>query len=437
MTTTGEPVVSAAAAAGSPDGKHGPGPKHPAGAKGAPVPMPPPVSFGSIPWRSVFRWAFYVVGAAPVWVAIQTGMSVLVNLVAQYNMQVLATATSALSAAAAGPCTGANCPAAAAHGGGGLIAALLPHDGATAAILFAVLTVVFIALVYLDRIIAVWTDNVMIGRLRQDVHDKVLTLGPTFHENFAGGRATMLVTAFVQVAQLILKEVVTAPITRLIPMLSALAFLAYNLRTIQQQDVTIQVILLAGLVVLPVIGWFLSARLQAAFTRARDSQTALTEEFLNSVHRPFEVQLMGAGPQRAAAFARRVQAQIHDQIAAAMRQQLATQFQNAMPRVLQAAVLIYGIFVALKSGNPEAAGAILGLYFFVPQVIAPIQDLLQFVAGFTASWPQVSAVIEVLEAKPDSADQEGRIELSPNDSTVEFRNVTFAYAPDRPKFSTT
>src|SRR5258707_1032829 len=240
MTKSGEPVAAAAAATGSPGGKHAGEAKHPAGGKGAAMPMSAPVSFGSIPWRSVFRWALYVVGAAPVWVAIQTGMSVLVNLVGQYNMQVLATATSALSAAASGPCTGANCPAAAARDGGGLIAALLPHDGTTAAILFAVLTIVFIALMYLDRVIAVYTDNLMIGRLRQDVHDKVLTLGPTFHENFAGGRATMLVTAFVQVAQLILKEVITAPVTRLIPMLSALVFLAYNLRTIQQQDFQIQ-----------------------------------------------------------------------------------------------------------------------------------------------------------------------------------------------------
>ena len=62
-----------------------------------------------------------------------------------------------------------------------------------------------------------------------------------------------------------------------------------------------------------------------------------------------------------------------------------------------------------------------------------MEDLLQFVAGFTASWPQVSAVIEVLEAKPDAADTGGAIELTPNDQTVAFRNVTFAYAPDRPK----
>src|SRR5438105_11622124 len=65
-------------------------------------PMPPPVTMRSVPWRTVYRWAWYVVGVAPVWVAIQTAMSLGVNILNQYNMQVLATATSALSAAVAG-----------------------------------------------------------------------------------------------------------------------------------------------------------------------------------------------------------------------------------------------------------------------------------------------------------------------------------------------
>src|SRR5207302_9034262 len=111
-----------------------------------------------------------------------------------------------------------------------------------------------------------------------------------FHENFAGGRATLILTSFVMVAQLILKEVMTGPITRLVPMVVALYFLSYNLNTIQQQDYTIQVILFFGLVVLPIIGWFLASRLQGAFARANDAQAELTEEFLNSMQRPMEIQ---------------------------------------------------------------------------------------------------------------------------------------------------
>lgn len=393
----------------------------------AALPAPPPlVTMRSVPWRKVYRWAWYVVGVAPVWVAIQTALSLGVNILNQYNTQVLATATSALSLLADGSAR----PLAS---GTGIIGALLPRDAATAAILFAVLTVLLVVLAYVERIILAWTDNLMIGRLRQDIHDRVLTLGPSFHETFSGGRATVVLTSFVMVTQLILKEVITAPVTKLIPMAVALVFLSYNLNTIRQQDYTIQAILFVGLVVLPIIGWYLASRLQMAFALANKAQTELTEEFLNSVHRPMEIQLMSAQPQRASAFGRRVQAYIRAQVIATSRHQLAMQFQFAIPRVLQAAVVLYGIFVALESGNREAAGAILALYLLVPNVVSPIQDLLTFIAGFTSSWPQVEAVIDVLEAKPDEADRGGRLELGPEDVSVTFQNVSFAYSPDRPK----
>ncbi len=401
-------------------------PKQPSAPSPLMLEMRPPVTMSSVPWRTVYRWAWYVVGVAPVWVAVQTAMSLGVNILTQYNMQVLATATSALSVA-----VGSAAPTAAR--GGGIIVALLPRDGSSAAILFAIMTFVLIVLAYVNRIILAWTDNLMLGRLRQDIHDKMLTLGPSFHQNFGGGRATLVLTSFVMVAQLILKEVITGPVTRLVPMVVALFFLSYNLNTIRQQDYTIQTILLVGLVVLPIIGWFLASRLQTAFALANSAQAELTEEFMNSVHRPLEIQLMSAQPQRAKAFSRRVHAYIRAQVRATMRHELAMQFEYAIPRILQAAVLLYGIFVALKSGNPEAAGAILGLYFFVPQVVSPIQDLLTFTAGFTSSWPQVQSVIEVLEAKPDEADRDGRIELGPEDRSVTFENVTFAYSADRPK----
>jgi ABC-type multidrug transport system fused ATPase/permease subunit len=391
------------------------------------MPQPPPlVTMRSVPWRTVYRWAWYVVGVAPIWVAVQTAMSLGVNILNQYSMQVLATATSALSSSAFGS-------AAPPVAGTGLIGALLPRDGATAAVLFAGLTVLLIVLAYVERIILAWTDNLMVGRLRQDIHDKVLTLGPSFHEKFGAGRATLVLTSFVMIAQLILKEVVTAPVTRLVPMIIALVFLSYNLNTIGQQDYAIQAILFVGLIVLPIIGWYLASRLQTAFARANNAQAELTEEFLNSVHRPMEIQLMSAQPQRASAFQKRVQAYIHAQVTATMRQQLAMQFQFAIPRILQAAVLLYGIFVALQSGNAAAAGAILGLYLFVPQVVQPIQELLTFIAGFTSSWPQVQSVIDVLEAKPDEADRGGRLELRADDRSLAFQSVTFAYTPDRPK----
>jgi ATP-binding cassette subfamily B protein len=390
---------------------------------------PPPPKLSAIRWRSVFRWAAYLFRVTPGLVLLETAMTLAGSLLVLYNLQVVATVIGLLTQKA---CTGADCPAA--RTPHGLIGHLLPRTGETAVIVFAAVTVFLLLLTYATRVLTAYVDNRMVGRLRQDVHDRLLTFGPTYFESFDSGQATLLVTSFVPTAQTMLNEVITGPIVRLVSMGGALYFLALNLNTLQQQDRLIHAIFLVGLVGLPIIGWFLSVRLRASFAKARDSQAQLAEEFMNSMFRPSEIQLMGAAPQRARAFAERVQVQARDQVAAAARRELALDFQNAMPGLLQAVILIYGIFVALRGGSPATAGAaIFGLYVFVPQAIAPIQNVLQFAAGFTSSWPYLEAVINVLEAEPDDGGHDGTIDIGPSDRSVTFKDVTFAYAPDRPK----
>ena len=110
---------------------------------------------------------------------------------------------------------------------------------------------------------------------------------------------------------------------------------------------------------------------------------------------------MGAEPQRSQAFANRLKAFIRDTMAAFLRNEWAFQFQINTPVILQAIFLIYGVFYALKSGNPAAPGAILGIYYFVPEAVTPLQELIQFFAGLQSSWPQVEKVVEILEMEHD------------------------------------
>jgi ATP-binding cassette subfamily B protein len=286
---------------------------------------------------------------------------------------------------------------------------------------------------YANRILGAWITNMMVARMRQDIHDKLLTLGSSFQEKFDTGRSMLLMTAYVSIAQMMLKEAVTAPIIKGVSIAGALFFLAALLSALQEQNGLVHAVLLVGLVGLPVIGWFLAARLRVVFARALGSQVHMTDEFMNSIHRPDEVQLMGAGPQRSKAFAARVRTLAHDQFAAEAGRELANAFQNAMPTLLQVVLLVYGIFVALESGSVAAAGAIVALYQLVPQAISPIQELLQIAAAFTASWPQVEAVIEVFEAEPEGGKRDGTLELGAEDRSVSFREVSFAYASDHPK----
>ena len=381
----------------------------------------------AIPWRAVIRWAFYVIRMAPWWVALETGLTLALSLLTMYNFVVLGTVIAALRPGET--CSGASCPSSALA----LPYVPLPRDGATAAIVFGVLTIALILLGYGNRLLGAWITNMMVARMRQEIHDKLITLGSSFQERFDTGRSMLLMTAFVSIAQMMLKEIVTAPIIKGASIAAALFFLAALLAALQEQNNLVHTVLLVCLVGLPVIGWSLASRLRAAFARALGSQVQMTEEFMNSIYRPDEVQLMGAEPQRMKAFASRVRTLAHDQFAAEARRELANAFQNAMPTLLQVLLLVYGIFVALQSGSVAAAGAIVALYQLVPQAISPIQELLQIAAAFTASWPQVEAVIEVFEAEPEGGKRDGTLELSPEDRSVAFREVSFAYSPNHPK----
>ena len=383
------------------------------------------ITIGAIRWRSVFRWSFYLVRVAPSGVAAETLMNIALSLLVLYNLQLVAVILS-LYHTSGSPSTGS-------AGSPSLISYLLPQTSKAAAISFAIITLIIFILTYAVRVLTAWVDNAMVARLRQDIHDKLLTLDAASLQKFDAGRATLLITTYVMVAQSMLAEIATGPLVRLMSMAGALYFLIFNMRTLQQQDNVIEAIFLVGMIGLPIIGWFLAVRLRASFARARDSQARLADEFMNSLYRPSEIQLMGALPQRSRVFVQRVRAQARDQVAAASRRELANDFQSTMSGLLQSAILVFGAFAAAGSSSPAASGAIFGLYAFVPMAIAPIQNVLQVVAGFTSSWPQTEAVLELLEAKTEFGRSDGSVELSTDDQSITFKDVTFAYAPDLPK----
>src|SRR5665647_1638725 len=160
---------------------------------------------------------------------------------------------------------------------------------------------------------------------------------------------------------------------------------------------------------------------------------ALANEFSNSASLPLEVQLMGAEPQRSQVFGNRLKTLIRYTMAAFLRNEWAFQFQINTPVILQAIFLIYGVFYALKSGNPAAPGAILGIYYFVPQAVNPLQELIQFFTGLQSTWPQVEKVVEILEMEPEVKEEPGAVALSPSQGVLTLENITFAYSPDGQK----
>jgi ATP-binding cassette subfamily B protein len=139
---------------------------------------------------------------------------------------------------------------------------------------------------------------------------------------------------------------------------------------------------------------------------------------------------MGAEKQRSRAFCSRLRPLIRNRLAAALRLEIATQFQLSTPILLQTTFLIYGVFFALQSGNPAAPGAILAIYYFVPEAVGPLQDIFLFFGGLQSTWPEVEKVVEILEAEPEVKEKRGAVHLSPRRGALVLENLTFAYSPE-------
>ena len=372
-----------------------------------------------VPYRKLLRWGWYVVSPFLGWFIFDFILYIVAQLLTQYNFQVLATMVAGLGGTEAMR--------------RGFLAPLLPDHLETAAIVFASLTLCAILLSFLNRFSLARSNTLMAATLQQRLHDKLLDLGPTYHHSRDLGETMLIVTRFVSSSQILLRDVISFPLVKGIGFITAIIFLTNNLSMMGNPPFWIQAALLATIIILPVGGWRLALKLRQAYEKVRDSELAVANEVSNSAALALEVQLMGAKPQRSQAFDNRLKTFIRDTIAAFLRNEIAFQFQISTPLILQAVFLIYGVFYAMKSGNPAAPGAILGIYYFVPGAVNPLQELIQFFTGLQSSWPQVEKVVEILEMEPEVQEKPGAAALVPGEGALAVEHLDFAYTPGGPK----
>lgn len=378
------------------------------------TPVAPPAR-DAVPFRTLWRWGWVVVRGAPGWFALSTAISLLAQVTAQYAVQVLGAAVSLLTA----------------HPGAAPARGFLPvpHGKVAAVILFAALSLGALLLAWLDRVLTVHSDAVLLGRLQRRLHDRLLTLGPSFHGAHDAATSVAIVSRFAVGAEMILRDLVSAPLTRGASLATALLFLADNLVAIRGAPATMKAAMIVALVVLPIVAAKLVARTRPALAKTRDAELALLSELTTSTERPLEVQLLGAEALRARAFGARVDAHVRARLESALRTETASQLQKALPQLLGAAFLVYA---ALRA-RPDEAGAIVALFYFVPAAVAPIQQLLLFASGLALAWPQIEKVVAVLEATPDVRERPGARELPDGPLDVAVRAVSFRYADGAPR----
>jgi len=114
-----------------------------------------------------------------------------------------------------------------------------------------------------------------------------------------------------------------------------------------------------------------------------------------------------------------------------LRLEVVNQFQSSVPDLLQVAFLAYGIAYVLRTGDASATGPILGIYYFVPMAVNPVQELMHYYVGVQSSWPEVQDVIEVLETEPVVLDSGDARDASEGAQPLHVDGVVYAYGAGR------
>jgi len=371
-----------------------------------------------IPIRRLLVWSGRVIAMTPGRFTASLLIAILAQQLMFYASQLLVTALALLAPQPAAPAMGSGAPATAAPMGGGcavggggetglgFLAFMLPTDLTTAAVLFAVVSLMVLVLQFAENSINVWCDSAMVGRLQQRLHDRLLALGPAFHQKVSVAQTQQIATVYLRTTQTMLRHIVAYPILYGVGFVTATIYLFNNLTIVTQCDLgVLPFIILAAIVTLPIVSWWLAGRLRRAYRVVTTEEQELAVAFVNSAARPLEIQLLDAARQRAAAFAREVADVVRARLRAALNNEIANQVQAATPRVLQIAVLIYGVFQAIQlegtAAQGVAAAAIVGLIQFAPQAVAPIQQLIQFFLMVNNARPQLDLALGVLEAEPE------------------------------------
>ena len=357
-------------------------------------------------YRQLLRWSLLVIGGAPRLFLAGLALSVVSLVLGQYSIRLLSRIITAL--ASANPSQ---------SGALGLTAWYIG------------VTVLVIALQIAARQVTIRADSAMLGSLQLRLHDGLLRMPPSYHDQHDIGETTTIVMQDAAGCQPMLRDLVSFPVTQGIGLVSALVFLVQSLNEIGDVPIGVQTVLAVVLLVLPFAGWWFSSRVRHAYDAVRNTQARVATEFANSATLPLEVRLMGAEQQRSYAFATRLHELMRLRVQAQTRAETSNQFQTTVPVLLQAGFLAFAAVAAVRSGA-AAAGTILSVYYFVPKVIEPLDQMIRFLGGIQMILMQTSRLGNLLDATPPvslqaAATAASQVTTSPS---VRFEAVTFSYA---------
>jgi ABC-type multidrug transport system fused ATPase/permease subunit len=389
----------------------------------------PPAAQSALSPLKLFRWARAAIRGitAPFYLVVL--LALVTNVMTQYNAQLIA---NFIGQAQREATTEEAVPAlekadASANGPVGFLDYVLPSDTRWTAVLFAVTAILVIALSFANRVGTVWINTLMLQKLQLRLHDKLIRLGPSYHARHDMGENSAVIMQYTAGAQPMLRDVLSFPFVRGVSLATAIIFLFYNLSELRSQDDVLYALLAVLLIVLPVGGWWLSSRLRGAYGEVRERLAAVNNTLVDSLTAPQELQLMNAAPRRTGAFAAKLKDLAAAQLRAVIQGEKANQFQAAVPTILQVGLILWAVFVV----GGDAVQAVVGIYLFVPRVVQPIQDMIQFYGSLNTAWPNIEKIGSILEQPFEIEDKGRKTARDLKGHDLALHDLTYRPTPER------
>ena len=271
-------------------------------------------------------------------------------------------------------------------------------DGALV-FLYGALVVAGILITFSARSYSAAIDYLMTHRMRGRIHRAMLDplLFRTRKQGGNVGDRVSILERQAQGAQPMLREIFCLPITRILPLVTALTLLFLNLPDGGGQMIT-YLIVLAGMIASPVAGIWLAEKLRSGTANLENARSDLTGETILSATNPEILIGLGAVGTRQDEFDKSSQGVVAASSGMRVRQELSSQIQAAIVPFVQFSLIAYAVLAPGDAGTN--LGAIFAIYMFVPQVINPVQEVVRFLTGAYQALPMIEKPGGYLLEKP-------------------------------------
>ncbi|MDH3626989.1 MAG: ABC transporter ATP-binding protein/permease [Acidobacteriota bacterium] len=266
--------------------------------------------------------------------------------------------------------------------------------------------------------------NRVLRRVRTHLYKHLQTLSLSFHTGARNG--DLLIRATRDVG--LLRDVTS---TALLPMLASLLVLIGMLTVVLYLQWQLALLAAATVPFFVFSTTRLSSGIHQAARKQRTREGAMASTASESLHAIRDVQALSLQDTFTGEFANRnAQSQKEDLKAARLSAQLGRSV-DVLGAIATALVLWYGAVLVMR--QQMTAGDFIVFLTYLKRAFKPARDFAKHAGRLAKATAAGERVMAVLQTDPEVRDRPDAIVASPFEGHIEFRDVSFGYAPDSPE----